>query len=193
MSEMSIENFGSINSINDDKMENNPTYLLINKNEQKNQNIPLYSSYGTNRVRDDSKQNINDRMIYPDADNLVKYDNDACFTDVNKSGIRKVDVRMNRPEQSRCSKNLGIGRVNNIKTGIMTADGRTVDQSINYYVPMRYLGQDPHIKGYNYSTIMHEPQADIDQIGSIPVNNYDGQPMAVDSLLTDSNVPKNDY
>ena len=60
---------------------------------------------------------------------------------------------------------------------------RIVEQTINFYVPRLYMGKDPFIRGTAYASLSIESPADIDQVGSIPVNDYDGEPVPVSSFV----------
>jgi hypothetical protein len=67
------------------------------------------------------------------------------------------------------------------------ADGKTTTQNVNLYVPKTYIGghhldNGRIVRGGNLSNKLYENQADVDQIGSIPVNNYYGEPIPIDSL-----------
>ncbi|AYV77559.1 MAG: hypothetical protein Dasosvirus7_6 [Dasosvirus sp.] len=68
-------------------------------------------------------------------------------------------------------------RINRVNNKFISANGDYVDQNVNFIVPMSYLEGSP-IKGSNFGEVKYSSHADIDQIGSIPVNNYNGEPLA---------------
>lgn len=78
---------------------------------------------------------------------------------------------------------------NQIKTSFMTPSSnvpdRIVQQDIQFYVPKVYMGKDSTMSGVSYAGMNIETPADVDQIGSIPVNNYDGEPVPVTTFMID--------
>ena len=70
-----------------------------------------------------------------------------------------------------------MGKYNNYQTGIVTANGRIVNHNVSTFMPVAYMGSDPYGgRGVSYANKCISGPADVDQIGSIPVNNYNGQP-----------------
>jgi hypothetical protein len=62
---------------------------------------------------------------------------------------------------------------------------RSVTQDIMVHVPRLYMGKDPYISGISYAGASIEIPADIDQIGSIPVNDFDGDPVPIGSFMSE--------
>jgi hypothetical protein len=126
---------------------------------------------------------IANKMMYPRDDNIIRYDGTGCYSGITNNTIKKkVDNKKNEPL---CRSSVKTDKINNVKTGIISASGEVVLNNINFYVPKTYMGGDPFIRGSNFGAIDFEPQADIDQIGSIPVNDYHGNPVPIGSTFDD--------
>jgi hypothetical protein len=76
-----------------------------------------------------------------------------------------------------------IGKINNITPSFLMPDNVVKSQDVHFYVPNLYMGFDPYIRGMSYANMSLEIPADIDQIGSIPVNDYQGDPMPIGSSI----------
>ncbi len=126
--------------------------------------------------------NTGDQITYPRAADIVRYNGRGCYQDVDTKHIRKIqiDEKKNYPT---CKPGLGVVKNanNEIRSGFMTAGGNIVNHDIRFFVPNVYMGEDPYIKGISYASMNIEGPADVDQIGSIPVNDYDGDFLPVGS------------
>jgi hypothetical protein len=69
-------------------------------------------------------------------------------------------------------------RTNTFNSKILTADGIT-NNNITLAVPKLYMGNEDGYRGFDTQRMTLETPADVDQIGSIPVNDYTGQPLAM--------------
>ena len=125
--------------------------------------------------------NIGDAIMYPAADDIIRYNGYGCYQDIDTRSIRKVKI--DSEPKSVCKPCLAMNRVNTLNAGFLTADGKIVDQHIKFDVPKLYMGIDPYMRGVSYANMSIESPADIDQIGSIPVNNYDGEPVPLSGFM----------
>lgn len=165
-----IENFG-------DSTKAEPTSLL-KQGYHSNPSDPLTVNRG-------------DKIYYPDQDDILRYDGQACYENRSNNEVRKVQLQVaDKPIVQKCEGGLNIAKVNSVRKLTLTADGEIVDQNVDFYIPETYLGvsgqRGAMITGYpsfeNKSHDQGEP-ADIDQIGSIPVNNYKGEPVPIGSFF----------
>jgi hypothetical protein len=133
--------------------------------------------------------NRDQNIMNPDHNDILRYNGPGCYQNIDTRKIRKVQL-VNKPSLQRCSGNLHTAAVNTIRTKTIAANGDIVDQHVNFYIPQTYLstvGRRNGIPtGYPAMDIIArdsgEP-SDIDQIGSIPVNNYKGEPVPIGSIL----------
>jgi hypothetical protein len=131
--------------------------------------------------------NKGDSITYPSADDTVRYNGDGCYRGNDVRYIRKLEEKdlittSCRPYTDTATKE---GSFNKIRARMMTAGSNSanyvVDENIIFYVPKLYMGRDPTISGISYAQMNIENPADIDQIGSIPVDDYNGEPVPVDA------------
>jgi len=125
--------------------------------------------------------NTGDQITYPRAADIVRYNGRGCFQGTDVKHIRKIEID-EKANQPKCNPNVIKDSNNEIKSGFMTADGKIVNHDIRFYVPSTYMGSDPYIKGVSYASMSIEGPADVDQIGSIPVNDYDGDFLPIGSF-----------
>lgn len=133
--------------------------------------------------------NRDEAIINPRHDDILRYNGPGCFESGGTEKIRRVEL-VPEPPIDGCRNNLKIASVNTGRRLTLTADGEVVDQNVNYYIPQTYLGASGQRVGMptgypsldNITRDLGEP-ADIDQIGSIPVNNYEGEPVPIGSIL----------
>lgn len=133
--------------------------------------------------------NRDESIINPRHDDILRYDGPGCFESGGTEKIRRVEL-VSKPPVDRCKGRPDIASVNTSRRLTLTADGNIVDQNVNYYIPQTYLGASGQRVGMptGYPSLdnivgdLGEP-ADIDQIGSIPVNNYEGSPVPIGSIL----------
>lgn len=135
-----------------------------------------------NPYRDiDESTKIANKMMYPKNDNIVRYDTPGCYSGITNNTIKKkVDEKKNVPL---CRSTIKTDSINHFKTGMINASGEMILNDVNWYV--YNLSGDPLIKGSNFGAIDFEPQADVDQIGSIPVNDYAGNPVPIGGSYDD--------
>ena len=133
--------------------------------------------------------NRDDAILNPRSDDILRYNGPGCFERGGSEKIRRVQL-VNEPAVDRCRGTPRIASVNTGRRLTLTADGKIIDQLVNYYVPQTYLGAAGQRSGMptgypsldNIARDIGEP-ADVDQIGSIPVNNYEGEPVPIGSIL----------
>lgn len=133
--------------------------------------------------------NRDNSILNPRHDDILRYNGPGCFERGNPEKIRRVQL-VNKPAVDKCNGTPRIAAVNTGRRLTLTADGKIVDQHVNYYVPLTYLGASGQRAGMptgypsldNIARDMGEP-ADVDQIGSIPVNNYEGEPVPIGSIF----------
>jgi hypothetical protein len=138
-----------------------------------------------------SDQNIGNNITYPAADDIVRYRGPGCYknidiTDTNDTNDTKpANNRTCRPYAGKIRENA----YNIIKTNFLSPSSNdpnnTIQQDIKLYVPRVYMGKDPYISGISYASMNLEIPADIDQMGQIPVNDFNGEPVAINSLMSD--------
>lgn len=108
-----------------------------------------------------------------------------CAQLTSNQNISNTTLRKN--DGTICPDDFNLNNDNYYRQTIVGADGKTTTQNVNLYVPRTYLGghvlsNGRLVRGGNFSNKIYEKQADVDQIGSIPVNNYRGEPIPIDSL-----------
>lgn len=171
-----IEGFESVQKSNDGP---NAKPLVVNDNG-KLEKVLLRQGYST---AGSDTNNTGDKITYPDSSSVVRYSQPGCYRDLNTASVRRVSV--NKINQPNCKLQATDGKMNNYKTGFVTASGNIVNQNVDFYIPRVYMGVDPYIRGPDYAEMQLEQHADIDQIGSIPVNDWDGSPQPMRSFITD--------
>lgn len=103
------------------------------------------------------------------------------FTPNNNKVVERINV--NKKNNPNCMVNVNMGNRNTYQTGYVTADGKILNQKVDMFIPQVYMGNDPYGgRGISYANKNIERSADIDQIGSIPVNDYNGQPKPTFSI-----------
>ena len=107
----------------------------------------------------------------------------------NNENTRKVTIKqINNPSLCNSYTNElvedSINTVDMKYTSPMSNDVNNIKRSIiKFYVPKLYMGHDPNIAGVSYASMNIEEPADTDQIGSIPVNDYDGEPIPISDFV----------
>lgn len=188
-----VENFDTLvvskNDMLDTKNDNEVKSTVIETDTNKPR-IYLRQGYHStpserNLVNRDSK------IMNPDHNDILRYNGPGCFEQIDANKVRKVQM-VNKPHLQRCDDRLNIAAVNTVRTRTLTASGEIVDKHVNFYIPQTYLGAAGQRTGMptGYPEIdditrSHGQPADIDQIGSIPVNNYEGEPVPIGSVLMD--------
>ncbi|VBB18060.1 hypothetical protein YASMINEVIRUS_523 [Yasminevirus sp. GU-2018] len=139
-----------------------------------------------------------DRITYPSADDIVRYNGYGCYQNIDTKDVRKVKVTKTgeatdvaRGYAGSCrpytDESITEGAVNAVNASFyspMTNDVTDIRaSSIRFHVPKLYMGRDPYISGVSYAKMSIGGPADVDQIGSIPVNDYDGEPVPVGSFV----------
>lgn len=133
--------------------------------------------------------NTGDSITYPDSSDIVRYNHPGCYKNMIDSSDNDSDrdsdktVSINKPNQPICKQTVKEGSINNVKSGFMTANGQIINQNIDFYVPAVYMGTDPYIRDPLYTDMRLEQPANVDHIGSIPVNDYDGSPQPMGSFI----------
>lgn len=98
-----------------------------------------------------------------------------------KDNTKKTDdsmINVNKSNYPICMLNVVMNNDNNYRTGYISANGDIINQDVNTFIPKIYMGgMEPQgVRGVSYANKNIEKPADIDQIGSIPINDYNGQP-----------------
>jgi hypothetical protein len=140
-------------------------------------NIYIKSENGyLSKIEVDNVKRNNDKKTVENFDNNYKKQIIETFKP-------SVNNTVNNVKQKEYVSNVDMDKYNNYSTGYITADGRILNQNVSVFMPKVYMGTDPYGgRGLSYAKQSIETQADIDQIGSIPVNNYKGAPKAIPSL-----------
>lgn len=163
-----------------------PMVLTQDSDSKTTKTILLRQGYSS--IPPDS-QNKGDNITYPSADDVVRYNGDGCFKGQDMRYIRKMEAKDLVTKSCRPYTDLKTkeGSINNKKLKMMTAGSNSanyvVEENINFYVPRLYMGKDPTISGISYAQMNIENPADIDQIGSIPVDDYSGEPVPVSAYV----------
>jgi len=151
-----------------------------------NRSLLLRQGYNSN-ASDQPSKDIDNYIMYPRADDVVRYSGIGCYQKPEKQEIRKLTVNENdktvQQSQQKCRPQVTDNSYNRVVAGMIGANGETDTRDIRFYVPRVYMGEDPQIKGVEYANMYLEIPADVDQIGSIPVNNYDGEPVSIGSSV----------
>lgn len=193
-----------INIYNDISFEEGFANNIKNKNININDNISdallnlnnsdtvtLQQGYSSDpKLDSEINTNINDRMSYPDSDDIVRYNGNGCYKDIDTRGIKKLSLTDNIKVRCRpYTDNVKEDHANNIYTGFMSPMTNDVTDrkysKIQFYVPKLYMGKDPYISGVSFALLGSDIEipADIDQIGSIPVDDFSGEPIPVNSSI----------
>ena len=105
------------------------------------------------------------------------YENQIVNTFKPNNNKTRHHININKKDNSNCVLNEYIGGRNTYQTRYVTADGTISNQNVDIFMPQVYMGTDPYGgSGVSYVNTNIERSADIVQIGSIPVNDYNGQP-----------------
>lgn len=115
-------------------------------------------------------------ITMPSSDNIVQYN--GCYTN-QKQPLRQASI--NKKVCQPYSDNKAVdGRMNHVNVSFMSTSTNGINDiktnNIPFYIPYVYM-HDPQYKSYRSD--FGEQPADVDQIGSIPVNNYDKEPVPV--------------
>lgn len=123
------------------------------------------SNYKDSNYKDSKKNEFFDtidRNIYLSQG----YNDESCQ--------RKVSI--NNFDRLVCTKNNRYDMNNNITTEYIAADGSILNQNVDFYVPRVYM--DTGVSS-SYIDMTLDQHADVDQIGSMPINDYLGEPEPV--------------
>lgn len=201
-----IEGFGNIGNIAKSNNDINelPLAVMNVKNGHENQILlrqgynssgsDLSNTFSQTKPISSTGDNVNDMVRYPRASDVVRYSDTVCYKGGEPQHIRQLELRNTENQQNKdrplkrsnveiCNDQVYRSDLNNIKTGFINASGETVAHNIDFYVPNTYMGQDPFMRGVSYANLSIESPADVDQIGSIPVNDYDGEPIPIGALM----------
>lgn len=133
----------------------------------------------------DEKPNRGQDIMYPRATDILRYNGQGCYLGTDNRNIRKVKT-VEKSFQPQCQASISTDQTNRYKMSYIDANGIVTDRNVSVYVPTLYMGRDPYIQGFNYANASLEIPADVDQIGSIPVNDYDGEPVPISSFMDDN-------
>jgi hypothetical protein len=141
-------------------------------------NVYIKSENGyLTKVEVDDVERGNDKI------NSIEHTKEIVETFRPTENTKNKIININSPNQPNCVLTVDMDKHNEYMTGYVTADGRIVNQDVNIFIPKTYMGVDPYGgKGVNYMNRFIEKPADVDQIGSIPVNDYNGQPKPTYSI-----------
>lgn len=115
---------------------------------------------------------------YPSGTKVLRYN--GCYT--NQQIPRNISVT-----KTSCSpytdKNTVEGKMNNVTVTFMSTSSNDINDikssTIPFFVPHVYM-KDPEYR--NIVNYTNEIPADVDQIGSIPVNDYDKEPDPINDI-----------
>jgi hypothetical protein len=191
-----IEKFEDVGKSNEDG--NNAQYLKTNQTvlpmvitqdttPTKRNTILLKQGYNNTGA---DKTNTGNTITYPPADDVVRYRGPGCYQNIDTKNIRKlrVDDMNDKTCRPYTDGSVREASYNQIRSGFMTPSSnepnRIVQQDIRFYVPRVYMGTDPYMSGISYAGMNLENPADVDQIGSIPVNDFNGEPVPIGSFMS---------
>lgn len=176
---------------------NTPNIPIINMQQDTQINkLNLRQGYMNN---DPSKPNMNDDITYPKSDDIIRYDGNGCYKKSPYQNDSKiVTITSDKTNSNNDPRNISRpytnsnvveGGYNLMNVTFMSPlsneikDIEKISMAIN--VPKVYMGRDPYISGVSYALDTIDSPADVDQIGSIPVNDYNGEPVPVSSFSVD--------
>jgi hypothetical protein len=185
-----VEGFNSIVGKNDltDLVSDNGVQSTIIATDSNKPRIFLRQGYHTT-PSERNMVNRDDAIRNPRYDDILRYNGPGCFENASSERIRRVQL-VDEPAVDKCKTRPQIAAVNTGRRLTLSASGEVVDQHVNYYVPQTYLGAAGQRSGMptgfpaldNIARTSGEP-ADVDQIGAIPVNNFEGEPVPIGSIL----------
>jgi hypothetical protein len=207
----SIEGFSTYVGKNDlnDVSEDNGIQSTVIATDSNKPRIFLRQGYQTT-PSERNMVNRDDAIRNPRHDDIMRYNGPGCFERGGSEKVRRVQLAdrtdganikrigpdemrryqfVDNPAVDKCRGTPQVATVNTGRRLTLTADGKIVDQHVNYYVPQTYLGASGQRVGMptgypafdNIARDIGEP-ADVDQIGSIPVNNFEGEPVPIGSI-----------
>jgi len=151
--------------------------------------VIISPGYNTN---DPLSPNQGDAITYPREADIIRYNLKGCYQSTNTSNNinTNTNTNLNQNRSSNvtdiskvgCKVNNQTDAINKIKTSTISPSGHLVHQDVDIYMPKVYMGGDPQILGTSYASMSVGGPADIDQIGSIPVNDYNGEPVPLSSF-----------
>lgn len=118
-------------------------------------------------------------IMYPEVDDIFKFDDNGNHQNINT--VRRISI--NNINEPICDPQLKKNIVHFVRDPILMADGSIMDVNAKIFIPKTYMGGYLNIKGYNYGDTTLETNSDIDQIGSIPTNDYYGEPKPIGTVL----------
>jgi len=190
-----IEGYGNVNS--DVYMQTNQTMLpmVITQDSNETDKKTMILRQGYNSAGSD-QLNVGDLITYPSADDIMRYSGPGCYQSIDTTNVRRLSIDdINQSQWGTASPRCGLdgsvraGEINQINTRIISPASNdansVISQDVRLYVPRVYMGRDPYISGISYANSSIETQADIDQIGSIPLNDYNGEPVPIGSFMSE--------
>ena len=164
---------------------------VVGSNEDGNNVLPLSVDFGKEREKVFISQgmartgadspNKGDSITYPDHDDIVRYNGPGCYQNAASRKIRRVEATNQRLPI--CKGKVNSGRVNSLDLKIIGPSGQISEHTANFYVPHMYMGGDHNLRGCNFGVIDYDGPADVDQVGSIPTNDYRGQPVPMGTRM----------
>lgn len=131
---------------------------------------------------------IDDKIINPLTDDSISYNGTKCLVNCNNDeqtrivSCRQVNKRKCRPYIDKIEE----GNINVIRSGFMSPMSNKISDvrygNMKFYVPKVYMGDNPYISGVNNNDVSLESPADIDQIGSDPLNDSDTLPVPISAF-----------
>ena len=178
-------------SPNNEDINGQNEYMVVDQKELPmkiiENNDPLQKPIIVRQGYQSMNQNSENTITYPDADDIIRYRGPGCYknSDTKDTKTKQINNKTCRPYSSKIRENA----YNIIKTKFISPSSNnsnhTIQQDIRLYVPRTYMGKDPYISGVSYASMDLEIPADIDQIGQLPVNDFKGEPLAINSLMSD--------
>lgn len=192
-----VEGFNTIGKSNEDGdneifLGTHQTVLpmIVTQDSDKNNRKTLMLRQGYSTTGSDTP-NTGDLITYPSSDDILRYQGPGCFQGIDTKNVRQVKI--DEINATSCRPYTGDAikedSVNHMRVKFMVPSSnepdRSVTQDIMIHVPRLYMGKDPYISGISYAGASIEIPADIDQIGSIPVNDFDGDPVPIGSFMNE--------
>lgn len=129
------------------------------------------------------KVNKGNTITYPSDDDIVRYD--GCYKDIRPRNVSfKETQKVCRPYTGDTVRENSSNVVNApFMSPFTNRVGDIKSRDMKFFVPTVYMGRDPNISGISYAKMSIGGPADVDQIGSIPVNDFDGEPVPLNGLV----------
>jgi hypothetical protein len=161
-------------------------YFVITNNDGKTQLVVEKNNI-------DVSNSTIEKITYPDADDVVRYQNNGCYVKMNPDfpgPIKNLTKKKKIKCKSKSCDHMPLRKreANDIPMDMYTADGNLVYGKMTISLLPTFLGNEPdRYTSNSISTTYEYPVSPIDWIGSIPVNQYKGNPVPNGSSIPNIN------